>query len=71
MRDLNNLNKEHDKKLKKNKFIVSADHIEHLLSKEIEAEDIEQAKLKYEELWRNGIIEVNKSALTNIKIDLA
>jgi len=50
------------------KYLVWCNEIDYLLSEEIEAESVEQAKQKYLEKWEAGDIAVNETELVNWQI---
>ena len=56
-----------EKKMKK--FKVSADNIEYLLTKEIEADSVEEAKERYYEMCADGMVEVNDNEITNVQVE--
>ena len=52
----------------KRKYKVSADNIEYLLREEVEANSADEAVDIYLKMWDEGMVLVNKSELTNVKV---
>lgn len=52
----------------KRKYKVSADNIEYLLMEEVEANSADKAVDIYLKMWDEGMVLVNKSELTNVKV---